>query len=300
MPFGINKMEGNIFTKNYLAGNQGFTFVEVLIAISVLIIISGLVASSFNFFKQQSALDGAAQEIIHALRLAQNKTLASEGDSNFGVYFEANVFVIFKGPTYSASSPDNTIYNLDPSLGISAVNFGGAVAYVLFERLTGMTANYGSLVIEQVSDPSRNKTIYIDRSGIVSLATNPASDTNRQKDSRHVEVAFNQNVKTASTLALVFPADATTENISFQTYLNAGKTEFSWEGSVTVSGQVQKLRVHTHSLTDTIALFCVHRDGRENTKAVNLNLDGQNLVNYAANGALTDGSSAWSEAAQIQ
>ena len=245
-------------------------------------------------------IDGATQEIIHSLRLAQNKTLASEGDSNFGVYFEANKFVVFKGLTYSASAPDNEVRNIDSSLSISAINLGGAVAYVVFERLTGTTANYGSLVIGQTSNPSQNRTIHIDQSGIISLATNPASDTSREKDSRHVDVLYSQNVKTASTLTLSFPADAVTENINFQTYLNAGKTIFFWEGSVTVGGQVQKLKIHTHSLTDEAALFSLHRDRRENTKAVNINLDGQNLVNYAADGTVTSGSSVWSGAAQIQ
>lgn len=293
-------MEGNTFNKINFTRNWGFSLIEVLIAVSVLIILTGLIAPGFSFFKRQSIIDGATQEIIHALRLAQNKTLASEGDSNFGVYFEANKFVLFKGLTYSASATDNEVHNLDSSLSISSINFGGAVAYIVFERLTGTTANYGSLVVGQTGDASQEKTIHIDQSGVVSLALNPASDTDREKDSRHVEVLYSQNTKTTSLLSLVFPADVVTEDINFQTYLNAAQTEFSWEGTVTVSGETQNIKVHTHSLTDTVALFCIHRDGRNNTKAVNINLDGQNLVNYTAGGIVTNGSSAWSGAAQTQ
>jgi len=293
-------MGGNIFNKNYPNHNWGFSLIEVLIAVSVLTILTGLIAPGFNFFRQQSAIDSATQEIIHTLRLAQNRTLASEGDSNFGVYFETNKFVLFKGLTYSASATDNEIHNFDSSLNISAINFGGAVAYVVFERLTGTTANYGSLVIGRTGDASQNRTIHIDQSGIISLATNPASDTSREKDSRHVEVLFSQNVKTAVLLSLIFSADTVTENINFQTYLNAAQTEFSWEGTVTAGGEAQKIKIHTHNLTDTAALFCIHRDSRENTKAVTINLDGQNLINYAADGTVTSGSSAWSGAAQTQ
>lgn len=293
-------MEGNIFTKNQPTGNWGFSLIEVLVAVSVLTIITGLVAPGFNFFKRQSIIDGATQEIVHALRFAQNKTLASEGNSNFGVYFETNKFVLFKGVTYSASAIDNEVHNLDSSLNISAINFGGAVSYVVFDRLTGTTANYGSLSVGRTGDASQDKVIYIDQSGIISLATNPASDANREKDSRHVEVLYNQNVKNASLLSLVFSADAVTEDVNFQTYLNADQTEFSWEGTATVAGEAQIIKVHTHSLTDTAALFCVHRDGRNNTKAININLDGQNLVNYTTGGTVTNGSSAWSDDAQMQ
>jgi len=301
MPSIKNKMEGNIFTqKNHPINNRGFTLIEVLIAVSILTILTGLIAPGFSFFKKQSTLESATQEITQTLRLAQNRTLASEGDTNFGVYFEANKFVLFKGLVYSASATDNEVHNIDSSLTISSINFGGAVAYVVFERLTGTTANYGSLVVRQASDTTQNKTIYVDQSGIISLAVNPASDTSRDKDSRHVDVLFSQSVKTATTLALVFPADSITENVTFQTYLNAGKTEFSWEGTVTVAGQEQKFMIHTHSLTDSAALFSIHRDLRYNTKAVNINLDDQNLINYAADGTVTDGSSAWSGPAQIQ
>ena len=293
-------MGGNIFTKNHPNHNWGFSLIEVLVAVSVLTILAGLIAPGFSFFKRQSAIDSATQEIIHALRFAQNKTLASEGDSNFGVYFETNKFIVFKGLLYSASATDNEIHNLDSSLSISAINFGGAVAYIVFERLTGTTANYGSLVVGQTGDVSQNKTIYIDQSGIVSLTINPASDASREKDSRHVEILYSQNVKTASLLSLVFPADVVTEDINFQTYLNAAQTEFSWEGTVTVGGETQQIKVHTHNLTDTAALFCVHRDRRDNTKAININLDGQNLVNYTAGGIVTSGSSVWSGAAQTQ
>jgi len=293
-------MGGNILIKNQPANNWGFSLIEILIVVSVLTILAGLMAPGFNFFKQQSTLDGATQEIIQTLRLAQNKTLASEGDSNFGVYFETYKFVIFKGSVYSAASTTNEVHHLDSSLNISSLSFSGSANSVVFDRLTGTTANYGSLIVRQANDASTNKTIYIDSSGIIALATSLADDTSRQKDSRHAHVLFSQNVKTASTLALVFPDNAVTENINFQTYLNAGQTEFSWEGTVAVGGQNQELKIHTHSLTDTETLFCIHRDRRDNTKSLNINLDGQNLINYAANGVVTGGSSAWSGTPQIQ
>lgn len=293
-------MGGHFLSKNYPDGNSGFSLIETLVAVSVLVIISGLIAPGFNFFKKQSTLDAAAQEILQTIRLAQSKTLASEGDSNFGVYFETHRFILFKGTSYPGNTDYDEIHNLDPSLEISSVSLGGSVNYAVFERLTGTTANYGSLVVRQISDTSKNKTVYLDQSGIVSLATNLSSDTTRQKDSRHVEVLFSQNVKNATTLALNFTADLVTENINFQTYLDAGKTEFSWEGSVTVDGQTQKIKIHTHYLSDTAALFCIHRDRRENTKALNLTLDGQNLISYSASGITSNGSSVWAGAPQIK
>lgn len=280
--------------------NQGFSLIEIAVAIAVLLIIAGLVIPGFNFFQKQSALETAAQEIIQTARLAQSKTLASENDSNFGVFFENNRFILFKGVAYPANPVDDEIHQLDSSLIISAINFNGAVQYAVFERLTGATTNYGSLVINQINNPTQSKTIYLNPSGAISLSADAANDDNRLKDSRHVEVLFSQSVKTAGVLTVNFSDDFVTGNVNFQGYLNADKTEFSWEDAIIVNGQTQKLKIHTHILTDTEALFCFHRDRQENTKAVNFALDGQNLINYSATGAITSGSSVWAGTAQIK
>ena len=68
---------------------------------------------------------------------------------------------------------------------------------------------------------------------------------------------------------------------------------FDWSGSILVNGSNQVLRVHTHSLTSTSTAFSVTRDRRYNNAALNISLDGQNLINYAADGTTTQGTSLW-------
>ena len=283
---------GSLSKKNKTKKSPGFSVIEILVVLAVLMIVSGLIVPGFNFFRKQSSLNAATQEIINTLRLAQNKTLASEGNSSFGVYLESDKFILFKGTAYSASSSNNEAHNLDSSLRISTLSLNGSNS-VVFERLTGNTVNYGAITLEQIDDISQNKVIFIDSSGSVSLASSSANDASREKDTRHVEFLYGQNVKTASTLSLAFPESGTTNNIAFGDYLNSGQTQFSWEGTVVVAGENQELKIHTHSLTDTSVLFCVHRDRQKNTAALNISLDGQNLINFAANGEITQGTSPW-------
>jgi len=278
--------------KNKAKINQGFSVIEILVVLAVLMIVSGLIVPGFNFFRRQNSLNATAQEIINALRLSQNKTLASEGNSSFGIYFESDKYIIFKGAAYIESSSDNEIHNIDDSLKISAIDLNIPPA-VVFERLTGNTTNYGTITLERIDDFSQNKIIFVDPSGSISLTDNAADDTNRQKDTRHVEFIYSQNAKTADTLSLVFPESGTINNITFGDYLNSEATQFSWEGTVVVAGESQELKIQTHSLTDTSTLFCVHRDQSKNTAALSLYLDGQNLLNFAADGEATQGLSAW-------
>ena len=282
----------NLIGEKYKNGKAltGFTIIELLVAVTVLVLATSLILPGFNFFQRQSALDAAGQEIVSALRLAQNQTLASEGASSFGVYFDNDKFTVFKGTSFYPSSPDNNIHPLNPSLTISAANLNGN-NFIVFDRLTGNAPNYGYIKIEQVSDSTKNKTIFVYSDGVVSSSSYTPSDSPRQKDSRRVEFTYNQNTQNASTLRLYFPSANVTEDINFQNYLNAGKTEFDWSGAVSVSGSDQKIKIHTLSLTLTNAVFCVHRDRRYNSQDLNIFLDDQNLLNYSPTGTTTKGTS---------
>ncbi|MBU1102325.1 type II secretion system GspH family protein [Patescibacteria group bacterium] len=279
---------------------EGFSLIELVVVIAILLILAGFFLISLNLLRHKNSLDYSAQEIIKMLRLAQNKTLASEGASSFGVYFESNKLTLFKGTSFNPFDTENQERKLADDVVISQISLANATSSVVFDRLTGTTANSGSVKIELVNDSSQNKDVFIETSGAISLSGSSANDSSRLTDSRHTHVLFNQNTKTAVTLTLFFPDDGFTENIDYQTYLNVAQTEFFWEEDVAVSGVTQKLKIHSHELTDLTTLFCIHRDRRQNTKAVNIFLDGQNLINYTAAGTTTPGSSAWAQSPQIQ
>lgn len=272
--------------------SSGFTLIEILIAVAILALAVSLVLPNFNFFQRQSSLDMTAQEIIGALRLAQNKTLASEGADSFGLYFETDKFTLFKGLTFYPTSPENDTHKLPPALRLSEVNLSGG-GVIVFDRLTGATANSGSLKISLVDDSSKNKIIFIDSSGTVALSSSLPTDEERKKDSRHTEITYGQDAQNIAALTLYFPTADQTESVNYQTYLNDDKSVFSWEKTITVQGREQTIKIHTHSLALANAIFCVHRDRRYNSQALNIFLDGQNLVNYSSTGTTTRGTSLW-------
>jgi len=278
---------------------SGFTLPELIIVLAILAIVAALLLPNLNIFQRQSALDAAANEILATLRLAQNKTLASEGASSWGVNFTDNQFIFFKGASFVPGSSDNEIHSLPSNVVLSEVNLGGLSA-VVFSRLTGAANISGSIKISLDGDASQSREIFIDESGTLGLGDISGSDQERLQDSRHIHINYAQNTKNAATLSLVFPLDGVTQNISYQGYLDGAKTEFSWEGEISVAGSPQQLKIHSHALTDSETLFCVHRDRRYNDRALNINLDGQNLINYAADGTTTPGTSLWADPPQEQ
>jgi len=154
--------------------------------------------------------------------------------------------------------------------------------------------------IRKISDISRSRTVVIDPSGEVAFSGTVQSPAGtRVTDTRHVHIDYSRDVRSAVTLSLVFPGFSTT-NVSFQNYLNADQTEFNWAGTILVNGQNQSLKIHSHSLTASAVQLSIHRDRTQNTEAVQINLDGENLINYAADGTATMGSSLFVSNPQIQ
>lgn len=278
---------------------KGFTFIEIIVVVSIFLILGILTMASFRYFQSRSNLNDDAEAIINILRLAQNKTLASEKETNYGVHFENKSYALFAGPTYVATST-NIVYNLLSKTEIFEISLNGEGKEIIFDRVSGRTNQYGTIKLRLINLPNQQKIISIDFSGQIFLGSLEAYSNPSNRDSRHIHFNYAKNIKTALVLRLYFPDDNFAYDINFQNFLKKDKDEFDWQETVVVKNQNQVLRIHTHSLTDINAQFCIHRDRRYNNKSIQISLDEDNLINYSADGAATKGASLFVTAPEIQ
>lgn len=268
--------------------NQGFTLIELLVIIGTMIILVTLAVPAFRAFQKESDLSNSAEQIINTLRLAQNKTLASEGASQWGVYFDTTTsphqYVLFKGVDYAAPTRDTNfdeIHKLPKSVEIYEIDLGGGNE-VVFERVSGETAQTGNLNLRLINDPDKTRTICIARYIIGFCGSVPSGGL--IADTRHVHFDLGWSIKDATTLKFNFVNAAQIETIDMADYFNS---KFDWKGKFIVEGVEQKYRVHTHFLDVFDTLLCIHRDG-ENTEAVTIyivkaGID-KEIVHYRADG----------------
>ena len=143
-----------------LKANRGFTVVETLVTLFIIVLVSTLILWPFSSFRNTKLLDGAAEDVLSTLHEAQTRTLSSDGGNQYGVYFESDKITLL---------PEDRELALHNSLQISNISLNGGGATVTFDRLTGTTANYGTITISLINDNTRERVISIGSAGSASL-----------------------------------------------------------------------------------------------------------------------------------
>lgn len=257
--------------KLYFKESAGFTLIELLIVLAVLIIVSASLVAVFYTLTTKTDLDTSRDNVVSTLNIARNRTLASEGAAQYGVYFDTSTspdrYVFFQGSDYGSRDESfDEIHDLLSTVKISSFSFNVLNDQVVFNRLESNTDNDGSVTIQSLTT-RETRTIYVYSSGEISTQSESVSGAGRITDSRHVHFDLGWSIGGATTLKFDFINAGPIEQVSMVDYFILDG--FDWEGEFLVDSVIQKFRVHTHQLNPT-TLLCIHRDRNEgkNTEEV--------------------------------
>ena len=293
---------------------KGFTIIELLTIIAILFVLAVSAVPALRSFQLKSDLENSAEEMINVIRLAQQKTISSEGGSSWGVYFSTSTsphqYTLFKGDDYTSREvPADEVHKISRDVLISAVDLGGGFE-VVFSRVPGASRQEGAISLVLKNDASQTKTIFIDASGQISgSAIIAPSDDDRIKDSRHVHADYSRFISTTTeSIILTFSYDVfiQTEIISIADNMAGG--QINWEGQINVGGQTEQLKIHTHRLNDPVSgtQFSIHRDRRYNIRALTIGIDdipdpdSGTIIEYSADGLNTISASIYASNLQWQ
>lgn len=273
---------------------KGFTLIELLIVVGIIGILLIITLSRIGNFGSQTDLDTTAQRVVSTLERARNQTLASEDATVYGVHFETTKYVLFKGATYDPLDTNNKEYDIS-STTISNITLASSIppppagADVVFDRVRGTTSNSGSVTLQLVADTSKTKVIVINALGQTSLQEITTSPSSRVGDSRHVHINLTWDLSAQTDMVLTFSDSCGSdviETITIADYVDAGNTKFEWEETVTMCGDDQVLRIHSHALSPVTNLS-IHRDRRFNDKALLIEVDSTDIISYTTTGVAT-------------
>ena len=142
---------------------QGFTLIEILLAVAIISILAALtIPIGINFYTTQN-LDSVSDGVIQALRRAQLKAMSQEGDSDFGVYIgsgKVGHYSLFRGSSY-INKEDEEIFDISNN-----ISFGGDMTEVVFTKLYGIPNVTGDIILTLDGD---TETININELGRINL-----------------------------------------------------------------------------------------------------------------------------------
>lgn len=161
----------NYFSKTIGQKNtKGSTLVETLVVVGIVMVIAGIVSLSFSSFRYGQALPNDVDDVTALLNEARSRTISGDAGAQYGVHFQSDRAVLFVGNTYVAGAVGNKTIIVNPMIIITSISLNGGGVDVVFNKLTGETSQYGTLV-EKYNDGSinpPNKTITISKTGLVS------------------------------------------------------------------------------------------------------------------------------------
>src|SRR3990167_9483205 len=142
---------------------KGFTVIELLIVVTIMALLIAVVLPGFSSFRKSQILSNSSEEILSSLSRARSETLASVSSSEYGVHFDSDQVVIFKGTIYTTPNSSNEIIKIVSPATISN-NLSGGGNDVYFSKLYGVPNKTGTILVS-IPGYSTTKIITILASG---------------------------------------------------------------------------------------------------------------------------------------
>ena len=147
---------------------KGIGLIEVLIVFAVMGVLVLIALPQFSKLKENQVLRTSVSDTVSAVNKAHSRTLASVNSYSYGVHFQSDKVIIFRGTTFSASDPLNEQINIVSPASITNVTLNGSSGTsgnFYFNRLSGSPSKTGTITI---SAASSTKIITISATGAAS------------------------------------------------------------------------------------------------------------------------------------
>lgn len=138
----------------------GFTLVELLIVLGIIVIISSISFGVYKAYPQQNDLEAGKISVAQSMRRAQVLAQIQKEDDDWGVKVDSSQAVVFKGNDYATRDTSyDEILEISPRVIIS-----GDTEFI-YTKFTGLPQSTGTV---NLSLAGENKTVTINDKGTIS------------------------------------------------------------------------------------------------------------------------------------
>lgn len=267
--------------------SHGFTLIEVMIVLAIFSIIAGIVLQQGSSLSTTVELENASKNIDLKIRTAKARSIGALNDKNYGIHFESSKVVIFDGTgAYVDGAVGNEVFDLPGHVQINSIALNGGVTDIVFDRLTGNTASFGSIGLISTRDATKTKTIFINADGQNSFSSFNTSTGPAIANARHTHFDMGSNIGGPNNLVLKwynYPSGTLKlpKTISMSGYFSGDR--LNWEGTINESGINQKMTINSWLDADNHTVIDVIRHNTENDK-LEIYFDAELIATYINDG----------------
>ncbi len=145
--------------------SRGFTFIEILVVIAVIAILTAVTLLAFRNVYRDSARRTAIMEIADALRDSRNNTLGAVNDTVYGVRVGTSSVTRFTGNTYTLGAATNEVYQYEAGVTATGTLVTSGTS-VVFARLTGIPSATGTILVRD-NDLVGSTSVIIQSTGLI-------------------------------------------------------------------------------------------------------------------------------------
>lgn len=165
-------MQSCNFHTSLKINEKGFTLTELIVVMGILTILLSFVTLNLVNIQQKTSQRSTLDVLIADIKDQQNKAMAggtkSGQNTDYGIYFEANRYILFQGSSYVSGDSSNFAVNLDSGLTFTNILFPSS--QIVFQRVSGEVIGFTSgqnTVTLTNSSNNDQKTIQINRYGVI-------------------------------------------------------------------------------------------------------------------------------------
>lgn len=144
------------------------TLIEILVTISLMSVLLGIgLLLSMDVYRG-TLFRSSRDVLVTSLTVARNRALTNQHQSPHGVCYLSPNFILFRGASYSASSPYNETMEGNPAVTLSSVSdffTCGSGTGIVFSQVSGTTSATGILTVR--GDGHADETVQVNALGTI-------------------------------------------------------------------------------------------------------------------------------------
>jgi prepilin-type N-terminal cleavage/methylation domain-containing protein len=167
------KFQISNFKLKWNSAQRGFTLIELMVVIGILGILIALVSVNLSKVQTGASVVSKTAEVAAEMRGQQGKAMAGDAENTggsiaYGIHFDADKYVLFRGTVYNASETSNVVFTNESGVTFTNILFPGGD--LVFDKVSGEVVGYtaGQDAVTVVHTASSDqKTITVNKYGVI-------------------------------------------------------------------------------------------------------------------------------------